>query len=220
MAVTRDPLAAGYRAAVSCHSANRGRSGGTCWLPADETAGQAVGGSAVQAVGGTAVQPVGGTAGFLRGDWNVVRRICDHRTGQVGWFRGQASFRSGEAGLSQGGEPGGEAGSAGPVGRVLAYDEHGELRFGGHRGPASRSLLYLERADGSADVRFADGREFYRLDLRSGTWQAEHPCRADRYLVTTTVPAADRFTERWRVTGPAKDYELTTTYTRAGGQER
>ena len=199
MPVMRDRPAAGYRAAVSCHTANRGPPADTRSLPADGTAGQTL--------GGTGGQTAGGTAGFLRGDWHVVRRICDHRTGQAGSFRGEASFRPGETGLS-------------PGGRVLAYDEHGELRFGGHRGPASRSLLYLELADGSADVRFADGREFYRLDLRSGTWQAEHPCRADRYLVMTTVPAADTFTETWQVTGPAKDYELTTTSTRAGGQER
>jgi len=211
MAVTRGRPAAGYRAAVSCLSGKRGRPGESRWQPAGGTAGLTV--------GGTAGLTVGGTAGFLRGDWNVVRRICDHRAGQVGAFRGQASFRPcedagpGDGGLAEGLAP------AGPDGRVLAYYEHGELRFGGHCGPASRSLLYLERADGSADVRFADGREFYRLDLRSGTWQAEHPCRADRYLVTTTVPAADRFTETWRVTGPAKDYELTTTYTRAGGQQ-
>ncbi len=109
---------------------------------------------------------------------------------------------------------------AGPDGRVLAYDEHGELRFGSHRGPASRSLLYRDLADGSADVRFADGREFYRLDLRSGTWSAEHPCRADQYLVTVTRLSPDSFTEAWRVSGPAKDYELTTTYTRAAATSR
>ena len=50
----------------------------------------------------------GRTADYLHGDWNVVRRISDHRTGQAGLFRGQASFRpcaaeSGrEAGLAQG----------------------------------------------------------------------------------------------------------------------
>ena len=97
---------------------------------------------------------------FLSGEWNVVRHISDHLTGEVGVFRGQASFQRC------------------PDGLALTYREQGELRFRGHRGPASRSLLYRELADGSADVRFADGREFYRLDLRSGTWSAEHPCRA------------------------------------------
>ena len=99
---------------------------------------------------------------------------------------------------------------------MLAYCEHGELQLGSHRGPASRSLLIRDLADGTADVRFADGREFYRLDLRSGTCQAVHPCRADEYQVTVTRLSADSYTETWRVAGPAKDYELATTYSRAG----
>jgi hypothetical protein len=139
------------------------------------------------------------TVDFLHGDWNVVRHISDHLTGAVGEFRGEASFTR--------------------AGSDLTYREDGELRFGGHRGPASRSLLYRELADGSADVRFADGREFYRLDLRSGTCSAEHPCRADQYRVTVTRLSRDSFAETWRVTGPAKDYELATTYTRTGGRE-
>jgi hypothetical protein len=220
---------------------NRRQTGPTDPLPAQATAGEALDGR---------------TADFLHGDWNVVRRISDHRTGQAGLFRGQASFRpcaagSGQeaqlaegpdAGLAEGPDAGlaerreaghaeeREAGHAeepeaghgeeqGPAdgeSRVLAYHEHGELRFGGHLGPASRSLFYRELPDGSADVRFADGREFYRLDLRHGTWSAEHPCRADKYLVTVTRLSPDSFTENWRVVGPAKDYELTTTFTRAG----
>jgi len=141
------------------------------------------------------------TADFLAGDWNVVRRIRDHGRGQVGSFRGKASFRP----------------CAAPeAGRVLAYTESGELEFGSHRGPASRSLLVHDLSDGSADVRFADGREFYRLDLRTGICQAEHPCRADRYHVTVTRLSADSYAEIWLVEGPGKDYELLTTYTRVG----
>ena len=102
-------------------------------------------------------------------------------------------------------------------GQVLEYTENGELEFGSHRGPACRSLIYRRRPDGAADVRFADGRDFYRLDLRSGSWQAEHPCRADQYLVTVTRLDADSFTETWQVTGPDKDYELTD-FLPAGGR--
>lgn len=141
------------------------------------------------------------TVEFLSGDWNVERRIRDHRGGQVGSFSGTASFRSG-------------ADSA--AGRTLAYAESGELRLGNHRGPAGRSLLVIDAGDGTADVRFADGREFYRLDLRAGSCAAAHPCRADRYLVTVTRLSGDSYAETWRVTGPDKDYELQTTYTRMG----
>jgi hypothetical protein len=143
----------------------------------------------------------GGTVGFLAGDWDVVREIADHRTGQTGEFRGRASFRSGPDRHGCG---------------ILDLAEQGELRFGGHRGPASRSLRYHGRADGGADVRFADGRAFFSLDLRSGSCRAEHPCRADRYAVTVTWLSPDCFTEIWRVTGPDKDYDMTTVYTRAG----
>jgi hypothetical protein len=141
------------------------------------------------------------TVDYLSGDWTVLRQIRDHRTGQAGSFHGTASFR-----------PHADPRSS----RALAYAEVGELRFGGHRGPAQRTLLILDASDGTADVRFADGREFYRLDLRTGSCSAAHPCRADRYDVTVTRRSADLYTEIWRVTGPSKDYELHTTYTRAG----
>ncbi len=148
-----------------------------------------------------------GTLGFLAGEWDVVREIADHRTGAAGSFRGRASFR-----------PGPDSGAAADEldGHVLDFTEHGELKFGAHRGPASRSLRYYGRIDGSADVRFTDDREFYRLDLRCGSCRAVHPCRSDRYAVTVTWLSPDSFTEVWQVTGPAKDYDLTSVYTRTG----
>lgn len=142
-----------------------------------------------------------GTIGYLAGTWDVVREIADHRNGQAGEFRGQARF---------------QPEVPGPGGPVLVFTEEGELRFGAHRGPAGRSLRYGGRADGAADVCFADGRAFYRLDLRTGCCRAVHLCRADRYAVTVTWLDADSFTEIWRVTGPAKDYDLTSVYRRAG----
>jgi hypothetical protein len=136
------------------------------------------------------------TIEFLRGDWSVERQIRDRRAGQDGSFRGTARFRASADGCS------------------LDYTEDGDLRFGSHHGPAQRRLIYNGRADGAADVRFADGREFYRLDLREGNWQAEHPCRADSYHVTITRLSPDSFNETWQVAGPGKDYELMTTYRR------
>jgi hypothetical protein len=102
-----------------------------------------------------------------------------------------------------------------PEGGSLRYAEHGELTFGEYTGPASRTLLYQGRDDGAADVRFADGRDFFCLDLRTGCCQAAHLCRADQYLVTVTVTGPGSFTETWQVTGPAKDYDMTATYRRA-----
>ncbi|MEV6348106.1 DUF6314 family protein [Actinoplanes sp. NPDC051851] len=134
---------------------------------------------------------VDGAAAFLRGRWRVERGIVDHRAGVSGEFLGTAVF-----------------------GADLGYHEEGELRFGGHRGPASRSLKYVDLGGWVLDVTFADGRDFYRLDLSDGGWTAEHPCRADRYVVDGRITGPDGFTEHWHATGPEKDYELTTRYSR------
>lgn len=145
----------------------------------------------------------GSTADYLRGRWQVERAITDFRSGQSGSFAGSA--RCAET----------PAGSETPAG-ALSYREQGELNFGGHRGPASRGLLYLARSDGAVDVRFADGRPFYRLDLRSGACSAEHPCGRDSYQVTIRVLSPGAYIERWRVRGPGKDYVMTTTMVRLG----
>jgi hypothetical protein len=99
-------------------------------------------------------------------------------------------------------------------GAALRYLETGELRFGTHCGPATRTLDYQGRTDGTVDVRFADGHLFYRLDLRSGRCEAVHQCRADRYEITYLVLSEDVMEERWRVHGPGKDYRATATLIR------
>jgi hypothetical protein len=143
-------------------------------------------------------QPPGATLDFVRGRWRVDRLLADFRSGQRGTFAGSAAFARIDGGAAEG---------------ELEYREQGELRFGAHLGPASRSLLYRPVPDGLAEVLFADRRPFYRLDLRSGCWQAEHPCNRDLYAVTIRVLGPDCFTEHWRTSGPGKDYEITTTMT-------
>lgn len=124
----------------------------------------------------------------LPGTWEIDRRVTDHAAGAAGMFAGAARWTPAvpaDLPAPAGVEP------SGPGGPVLAYHEQGELRFGAHRGPASRSLFYLGRPDGTADVRFADGREFYRLDPRPGRWRARHDCGQDVYLL-----------EGWLAAGP------------------
>jgi Family of unknown function (DUF6314) len=133
---------------------------------------------------------------FLRGGWRIERRIIDYAGGDRGTFDGAARF-----------EPlGAESG--------LSYREAGELRFGEYRGPASRSLIYRGCPDGTADVFFADGREFYHLDPRSGRWTGQHPCGPDHYVLAGRRLGNRMFEERWRVRGPDTDYEIITTLVR------
>jgi hypothetical protein len=138
------------------------------------------------------------TLAFLRGRWRLERRLDDHRAGVCGTFSGHAEF----------------AATDNPA--MLRYAERGELRFGGHTGPASRALLLRELPDGGADVRFPDGREFYVLDLRSGQWTARHACGADEYVVSYQVRAAAWLEECWHVTGPRKAYDTVATLRRLG----
>ncbi|SNY47122.1 DUF6314 family protein [Paractinoplanes atraurantiacus] len=125
------------------------------------------------------------------------RRILDHRAGVEGSFVGTAEF-----------------------GDDLSYEEQGDLTYGDHRGPATRSLRYHDRGDRRLEVTFADGRPFYLLDLGEGesgdAWSAEHPCAADTYVVAGRITGPDSYTEHWHATGPAKDYELITSYDRSG----
>lgn len=145
--------------------------------------------------------PVPDTLAFLRGQWRLDRRLDDRRSGLCGTFTGEAEF----------------AATDDPT--VLRYTEQGELRFGAHTGPARRALLLRALRDGTADVRFADGREFYALDLRSGHWIARHGCGADEYVVSFQVRAAGWLEERWHVTGPRKAYDSVTTLRRLDGYE-
>jgi hypothetical protein len=174
---------------------------------------------------------------YLRGTWRVERHLVDHLaavaagggSGLAGQPAGRSDGRSADRSADR------SAGRSGPWvdGRfdgtaeflpidgqaALAYHEAGELRFGDYRGAASRSLIYTGRPDGTADVCFGDGREFYHLDPRSGTWRGQHLCGRDLYEVTGQLLGADKYRERWRVRGPAKDYEIATTFTRRTGPE-
>jgi Family of unknown function (DUF6314) len=142
--------------------------------------------------------PVPDTLAFLRGRWRLERRLDDHRCGVRGTFTGDAEFAATE-------DP-----------AVLRYAERGELRFGGRNGPATRTLVCIGRPGGAVDVRFADGREFYVLDLRPGRWTARHGCGEDTYVVSYLVRADGWLEERWHVTGPRKSYETVTTLRRLG----
>jgi hypothetical protein len=143
---------------------------------------------------------VADTFGFLLGSWRVNRSIEDRQAGISGTFQGSALLVIPPEWQARG---------------VWArYDETGTLEFGGHRGPATRTLGYMRRHDGTVAVFFPDGRPYIDLDLRTGSCERDHPCRDDLYRLKFTVRSLDEFQEHWEVQGPAKNYQATTTLTR------
>lgn len=140
------------------------------------------------------------TLAFVRGGWGLDRVLTDHRSGAEGRFTGHALVTPAPPEQPEQPEQPGE----------WHYTEHGELRFAAHTGPASRRLRYLGLPDGTVAVRFADGRPFYVLDLRTGQAQAEHVCGRDHYQLSHRVLGEDGLEERWLVRGPGKDYLAVT----------
>ncbi|MET7611026.1 DUF6314 family protein [Streptomyces seoulensis] len=141
--------------------------------------------------------PVPDVLEFLAGRWRVTRTVRDLAGADEGYFAGYTGF--------------------GPLDGGLLHEEAGEFTWQGVTRPATRTLRFLAGAEpGTADVRFADGRPFHDLDLRSGRHIAGHPCAADFYRGEFTVADADHWRSVWRVAGPKKDLVLTTDYVREG----
>ncbi|MFF4141831.1 DUF6314 family protein [Streptomyces sp. NPDC001698] len=140
--------------------------------------------------------PVPDVLAYLAGNWRVRRSVRDLAGGGTGEFTGTTAFGA----LDGGG---------------LLHRECGTFVWQGVARPAERTLRFLPGSvPSTADVRFADGRRFHDLDLRSGRHLAGHPCAADLYRGEFTVRDAGRWRTVWRVGGPAKDLLLTTDYTR------
>lgn len=139
---------------------------------------------------------------FLLGNWNITRSIHDHRSGISGMFEGLAIFAEREFNEN-----------SGLVTRA-SYEESGELQFGTYAGEAHRRLEYVRRGAASIEVFFADESPFLQLDLRTGTWQATHPCGDDHHEIAFTVPSEAEIREFWRVHGPQTDYEAAAIFKR------
>jgi hypothetical protein len=140
---------------------------------------------------------------FLLGTWALERSIVDLRSGIRGIFEGSATLveaPNGRCNLSS----------------RARYDETGDLHFGAHTGPASRSLEYTPLNRKAVQLYFTDGRPFTDLDLRSGAWRSTHQCGQDRYEVSTFVRSHSEVLEHWRVQGPEKHYQATATLRRVG----
>lgn len=132
---------------------------------------------------------------FLHGAWELHRELRDLDGRLLGRFRGEGRWR-----------PAGDG--------WLRYDEDGTLQRDGTALQARRALRY-QVAPTPVAVTFDDGRAFHDLDLRSGAWQAVHPCGPDTYAGSFTVLAHDRWVQRWTVTGSER-YVSTTWLRRLG----
>ena len=132
---------------------------------------------------------------FLLGSWKVDRIVIDRAHAMTGGLKGEATFR--------------------PCAGGLLYEEHGTLTLGEHCGRAEQSYLYeFPEGDGRASVRFRDGRAFYELDLSRGQDRVCHACHPDLYDGVFIALSSTTWQSEWKVTGPRKDYDLLTTYTR------
>ena len=133
---------------------------------------------------------------FLVGSWKVQRLIVDRACALNGRLDGHATFTPSSV-------------------DGLLYKERGHLVFGEHQGPAEQSYVYdFPESEGRALVRFRDGRPFHDLDLSAGLQRVQHACDPDRYDGLFLAVGATEWWSMWKVSGPRKDYDLMTIYTR------
>lgn len=129
----------------------------------------------------------------LLGAWSFARVIDDHLAGDVKRVDGRAEFTAADAGR-------------------VRWAESGTLRSGTLELPVMRTS-YLEPRGEGWFVTFEDGRDFHPWTPAA---DVVHHCGADLYAgrVWSAAVGEDAFTVRWRVTGPKKDYTMTTVLTR------
>lgn len=127
------------------------------------------------------------------GEWTLLRRIRDRRSGTLARLSGRARFAARDAGLE--------------------YREHGTLNLGGGIFVANRT--YLWRRDGPLiTVAFGDGRPFHHFDPWDGAPCAAHDCAPDTYGVRYAFGRWPAWRTVWTVTGPGKDYVSVSAYRR------
>ena len=128
------------------------------------------------------------------GQWQLSRAITE-ASGSKASFSGQAWFT--------------------PEGAGLGYREEGVLQLPGQTPiRAERRYLWQAAPEGGIAVLFSDGRPFHRFDPGQARPEDRHYCDPDIYDVVYDFDRWPEWRSRWRVTGPRKDYEMTTQYWR------
>lgn len=133
----------------------------------------------------------------LTGRWTFSRVIDDRLSGEQSTVTGHAELVAEDD-------------------ETVRWHETGTLVTGDRELPVFRTLWIVMR-DGTWIVTFEDGRYFHPWTPGE---QVEHPCGKDLYIGRVDVepdtpPSARplRWTVRWNVTGPSKDYTMTTVLT-------
>ncbi len=130
----------------------------------------------------------------FEGDWRLERVIEDLKADQTLHFTGGASFIRDLDGL--------------------AYAESGRLVLpDGSRMEASRSYRWQEEGEGRVAVHFEDGSYFHSFELATRP-SAEHWCDPDSYAASYDFSAWPRWSCRWSVNGPRKEYVMETRFWR------
>lgn len=131
----------------------------------------------------------------LLGDWALSRAIVEHPSDQHSSVEGFTSLTLQDDGR-------------------IRWSETGILTRQDLQTTVTR-VLYLEQRDTGWFVTFEDGRDFH-------PWQpgaaVEHACSPDLYVGTVERQGVDQWSVRWRVTGPSKDYTMTSVLTRTPGE--
>jgi hypothetical protein len=127
----------------------------------------------------------------LVGAWTMARTIDDRHAGERATVDGTS-----ELSLLDDGR--------------IRWAERGTLHRDAGDIPVSR-VLFVEARDTGWWVTFDDGRDFHPWAPGD---EVVHPCAPDTYVGRIDADGTDRWTVEWRVSGPAKDYRMTTTLTR------
>lgn len=121
------------------------------------------------------------------GHWTLTRSIA-HADGTEGRFEGTAVWT--------------------PDGEGARYHETGHLILPQARFAAERRYTW----DADLNVFFEDGRFFHAVPRVGG--EAAHWCDPDQYDVSYDFSTWPRWSCRWQVLGPRKNYVMTSVYQR------
>ena len=125
----------------------------------------------------------------FEGAWHIERHIVP-ATGPAASFEGQGIWT--------------------PCAEGLIYHEKGVMRLPDLPAmQAERRYLWCH----DLRVQFDDGRPFHTVPAMGGPVQ--HQCDPDHYEGDYDFSEWPQFVVRWHVTGPRKDYRMTSRYMRA-----